>query len=228
MFSISPSDYIVIDDVPDMFVQEQPSGEVLPESTEEAWRLLGTNAVPDPSDTKAVAYAQARKRWINMNRFFMRAWADDVLDFSLYGIWALRDGLESLDLNAPDSVDPTTIGPRALRIETAAACVEEAPEALYKCREIMGPNGRDDWTQSNAPGSGGTRWTGVDGFHPDRWALWKTVFGEIAANNGQYKMPDHVVDAAKVRRQSPVETRMITYSILQRALAVMEKTEAAN
>lgn len=209
-------------------MQEQPSGEVLPESTEEAWRLLGTNAVPDPSDTKAVAYAQARKRWINMNRFFMRAWADDVLDFSLYGIWALRDGLESLDLNAPDSIDHTAIGPRTLRIETAAACVEEAPEALYKCREIMGPNGRSDWTQSNAPGSGGTRWTGVDGFHPDRWALWKTVFGEIAANNGQYKMPDHVVDAAKVRRQSPVETRMVIYSILQRALAVMEKTEAAN
>lgn len=97
----------------------------------------------------------------------MRLWKEDIAHFDVYGLWAMCEGLEDLDMNKPEGFD--VVVPRELAIQAAAACIEEAAATMYACREIMGPNGRDDWPENRgAPGLGGKRWKGVDGYHPDR------------------------------------------------------------
>ena len=185
--------------------------ENLPTDTQEAYDLLAADPDAAPKDdAKAQAYATAHRKYVNMHRFFMHIWQAGVLDCSSYGIYALRDGIEELDLDAEEAPGQHEC-PRAMAVEIAAASVQEAAPAMYACTDIMGPNGNPDWpSNAGAPGRGGKRWQGVDGYTPQRWALWKTIFMEIVEGKGKYKLPDYTVEASR------------------RALAAMEKAEAGS
>ncbi|EJD54617.1 hypothetical protein AURDEDRAFT_179730 [Auricularia subglabra TFB-10046 SS5] len=109
-------------------------------------------------------YAKLAARW-------------DACDLT-YGLWAMRDALEY----APDSKHFTDEEvSRAEAIECAAQWALYAAPLLLASREILGPNGNPDWpSNAGKPGRGGDLWKGVDGFHPDRWALWKAGFAQAA------------------------------------------------
>ncbi|KZV81233.1 hypothetical protein EXIGLDRAFT_779928 [Exidia glandulosa HHB12029] len=60
----------------------------------------------------------------------------------------------------------------------------------------MGPNGNPDWPDTmGVPGRGGDLWTGVDGYDPARWKLWKKGFEEVVADDDTV---EHVRRIAKV------------------------------
>lgn len=132
----------------------------------------------------------------------MQVWAAGVSDFELYALWMMREGLEDLDINRlEDTTDFEATGsliPAALGVEEASLAVQIAGELMYRSKYIGGPNGNPDWNQTNAPGRGGKRWKGVDGYHPDRWKLWKSVFAEVAAAKVNGKVGETAVKAAQV------------------------------
>ena len=164
----------------------------------------------------------------------MRLWAEEVADFELYGIWMMRKGLEDLDLDQPDVLsDPDQASfliyglpeTRTLSIEEASVCVEIAGAKMYKSSAIYGPNGNSNWDRPNAPGGGGARWTGVDGYHIDRWKLWKTVFEEIINAEGTPNVRTKAVEAAKVRYPHSLAQPLMTHPQIQLALENMNKVE---
>ena len=130
----------------------------------------------------------------------MRLWVEDIADFEVYGIWMMREGLEDLDLSQPEdtSKDPSTMSTTVtLAIEVADICIQTAGAKMYRSTAIFGPRGNPDWKQSNAPGRGGRRWEGVDGYHRERWKLWKAVFREVI--DAEETQRPRAIDAAKVR-----------------------------
>jgi hypothetical protein len=132
--------------------------------------------------------------WLLLNLFLARLWRDAAAaDWALYSLWALRNGLEDLPTPLPISAahdegsmkrDANTHTPAyvALVAETASLWLQTTAPLMYGCEEIWGPNGRDDWPSNRgAPGRGGKKWDGVDGFDKEhqRWALWKSVLREV-------------------------------------------------
>ncbi|GJE94470.1 DUF3632 domain-containing protein [Phanerochaete sordida] len=174
-----------------------PSGIMLPLDTTQAYDILSGATPEDPTDPTSKAYTDARAAWLNLVRFFMQVWAADVYDFALYGIWFMRAGLEDFDPADPGRV--TEIAPPALDLEAASVCVQVAGAQMYRSHLIAGPNGDPTWDSDlrGAPGRGGKRWTGIDGYSPDRWKLWKTVFGEYVAAEGKPSIWHNAVQAAK-------------------------------
>ncbi|KAJ8480927.1 hypothetical protein ONZ51_g6339 [Trametes cubensis] len=149
-----------------------------------------------PTDSPASrAGAAARKRWLNLNAFLARLWALGVMDCTMYGISTMRMELEPYSL-PPEKRPPTeAYGIQEIEVENAAIWVRIAGKRMFECREILGPKGNPNWDpQYGAAGSSGGTWEGVDGYHPERWALWKSIFGKIANEGGRQNM----VDAAKV------------------------------
>ena len=171
-----------------------------PLKTPEAHAILSGATPEDPDDPYNRDYAAARSAWLNTIRYLMRIWASDVYDFEIYGIWFMRDGLEYFDPARPEKVEDAMGLPPALMVEAASICVQEAGEKMYRSKLIEGPNGDPNWDVETRglPGRGGKRWTGVDGYHPDRWKLWKTVFKEYIDAEGREGIWPNAVEAAKV------------------------------
>ncbi|KIP10859.1 hypothetical protein PHLGIDRAFT_492550 [Phlebiopsis gigantea 11061_1 CR5-6] len=167
----------------------------------EVYRILSGDTPSDLNNPLSTAYSDARTHWLNLCRFIMRLWAEDVSDFEVYGIWMMRAGLEDLDLSHPEdtSKEPSTTMAVTitLGIEEAGVCVQAAGAKMYKSSTIFGPHGNPDWKQSNAPGRGGIRWKGVDGYHTERWKLWKALFKEVI--DAETTLRPRAIDAAKVR-----------------------------
>ncbi|KAI0329848.1 hypothetical protein GY45DRAFT_1303974 [Cubamyces sp. BRFM 1775] len=148
-----------------------------------------------PTDSPASrAGAVARVQWLNLNAFLAHLWALGVMDCEMYGISTMRMELEPYSL-PPDKRPPSeAYGIQEIEVECAATWVRIAGQRMYECREILGPKGNSDWDpHRGAPGSSGGTWDGVDGYHPERWALWKSIFEKVASQGGRRNM----VDAAK-------------------------------
>ncbi|KAL7283042.1 hypothetical protein ACG7TL_002466 [Trametes sanguinea] len=153
--------------------------------------LAGEPPTDSPHSQSAAA---ARTIWLNENAFVARLWALGVADMEFYGISTMRMELEPYSLPPERRPPCESHYTQAVDIENAAQWVRIAGKKMYECREILGPKGNPDWDpHRGAPGSSGGTWDGVDGFHPDRWALWKDIFKKVSEGGGWKKM----IDAAK-------------------------------
>lgn len=178
---------------------KSPDGKPLPVDSPEALAFLAGDRAAEPEDPTSALYVEARKSWLNRCRFLMQVWVSDVYDFELYGLWMMREGLEDFDLDRLGGKTDHSNIPVALAIEEASVCIQVAAEKMYRSKLIAGPKGSAGWDpRQGAPGRGGKRWQGVDGYHPDRWKLWKTIFKEIVDAKGRPGMSSHVVEAAQV------------------------------
>ncbi|EKM54441.1 uncharacterized protein PHACADRAFT_258288 [Phanerochaete carnosa HHB-10118-sp] len=173
-------------------------------------RIL-SGAIPEDPDPSNQLYVSARAVWLETRRYLMRVWVAGVYDFEIYGIWFMREGLEDLDLADLEWKTHTASAPPVLALEGASVCVQTAGEKMYRSNLVEGPNGNPNWNSNfGTAGRGGKRWTGVDGYHPDRWRLWKSVFQEYADAHGMKGIWPNAVEAAKT------------------AIAVMEKIESTD
>jgi hypothetical protein len=109
-------------------------------------------------------------KWVNMNAFVARLTSlsrpSDPLDFSLYGIWALRAALE--DQNPENNMPP------AQSIKAAAVWMIYASRAMWE-RSVSeqvyeGKTAREGTTLR------GSDWKGCS---KERWGTWKDRFSRI-------------------------------------------------
>ncbi|CAE6450163.1 unnamed protein product [Rhizoctonia solani] len=153
-----------------------------------AVRLEPQHLSGEDSQLNTIRLAVARHRWLSLQSFISRLWRDCKCDsYALYAVWALRSGLEDW----PES--PPAFGTRystfeespaylVLQVEAATIWINNAASLMYQCTKIWGPNGNPDWPKrAGAPGKGGRRWSGVDGYDREhkRWKLWKDGLGEV-------------------------------------------------
>ncbi|KAH9862960.1 hypothetical protein J1614_010689 [Plenodomus biglobosus] len=151
--------------------------EVLQHENEIIWRDLPVfgwvvrgawNIAPsDPGVT-----APQNKAWENLNAFVARLTAEagvrefgDCLDYALYGLWALRDVFEEVQLG---------LIPGTETLRAACMWMLYAPDALWKNRKV----GRKFEARV---GAGGRLFAdrGWLGFTQERWAVW--IEGLMAA-----------------------------------------------
>ncbi|KAL1742652.1 hypothetical protein HDZ31DRAFT_83972 [Schizophyllum fasciatum] len=147
-------------------------------STPEDAELFAEDHTGADATPRARAFTDARQRYLRLQRFLARTWAAGLWPCADFALWMLRDALEY----GPKEVTAWQRRfPRALIIEVAAQWAVFAGREMYACREVMGPNGNPEWPRNaGAPGRGGPRWKGVDGYDPERWRLWKETFAKIA------------------------------------------------
>jgi hypothetical protein len=155
------------------------------------------SSTPTSNDPVLAAAATARTRWLSLHTFLARLWAErGVSSLALNALWAARDGLE-YPADSPGRPGSEALGPRALRIETAAIWLSIAGREMYASREIWGPRGNEDWPENaGKPGRGGELWDGVDGYDPARWAVWK---GSLEGIVKEQDLSENVRTVAKVR-----------------------------
>ncbi len=116
-----------------------------------------------------------------------------ISDFSLWGLWALRDALEYVPDHDLDSTVFRSQGWRQdIYVPLAAIWIKCAGRMLYRrvlCR------GHEEWEGNLA--KGGNLWVGRRGFCRERWALWKRRFGEIAGFEQPTKVTRELARKAK-------------------------------
>ncbi|KAL1752762.1 hypothetical protein FB107DRAFT_292924 [Schizophyllum commune] len=149
-------------------------GKVIRTTPEDA-SLFASDAT-DAADARTLAFTAARRRFLRLHRFLACVWAAGLWPCADLALWTMRDALEY----EPNHSSYKRV-PRALKVEAAAQWAVHAVRAMYECKEIMGPKGNADWpANAGAPGRGGDKWEGVDGYDAARWRLWRGEFGRIA------------------------------------------------
>ena len=130
-----------------------------------------------------------RRRWLALQEFISRLWRDAKCDYyALYAIWAIREGLEDWPVPPPSfDVTPSSYeywpAYRAFLVEAASIWIRNTAPLMYANTQVWGKNGNPEWPDdAGAPGRGGTRWLGIDGYDLEhkRWNLWKQVLKEVA------------------------------------------------
>ncbi|KAL1679325.1 hypothetical protein EV122DRAFT_289694 [Schizophyllum commune] len=155
------------------------NGKVIRTTPEDA-SLLASDAT-DAADARTLAFTAARQRFLRLHLFLAHVWAAGLWPCADLALWTMRDALEY----APDHSTYKRV-PRTLKVEAAAQWAVHAGRAMYECKEIMGPKGNADWpANAGAPGRGGDKWEGVDGYDAARWRLWREEFGRIAEEEGE-------------------------------------------
>ncbi|KAI0373292.1 hypothetical protein BV20DRAFT_963135 [Pilatotrama ljubarskyi] len=197
-----------------------------PASCEACAALAGDPPATNSSE-RFRAGALARTRWLNMNAFVARLWTRAVIDCADYALMTMAHMLEPYSLPPEERRRGRGGGggsaecggtvwsamhedPMELQIEVASIWVQEVGDKMYASRQILGPNGNPDWPQNaGRPGGSGGTWDGVDGYHPERWTHWKSVFEGIAKGEGRRNMIEAATAAVEV--METVERRAATY-----------------
>lgn len=98
------------------------------------------------------------------------------LDFSLYGLWSMREALEYDELGEhwPQATKNDRLD---LEVSAAAQWIFYAGKEMFLFEHEY-PSGGN----KGARGKGGPRWPGKHGFCRERWDLWKVSFLEISAD----------------------------------------------
>lgn len=97
--------------------------------------------------------------------------AEDIADFALYGLWAMRAALEGeCECSPPQSAVHT--------IPIACLWVDHAGESLRLRTCDYGKAGR-----------GGSLWNGKSGFCEQRWAFWREQLEQAAKHT---ELPDTI------------------------------------
>ncbi|CAE6473699.1 unnamed protein product [Rhizoctonia solani] len=142
----------------------------------------------EDTESDTIRLAKSRHQWLSLQVFISRLWRDcGCNEYDKYAIWALRPALEDWPESPPacDAKCETfeeSPAYLAFQVEAASIWICNTAPLMYRCTGIMGPNGDPDWPQGyGAPGRGGRRWNGVDGYDREhkRWQLWKDVLGEV-------------------------------------------------
>ncbi|KZV86846.1 hypothetical protein EXIGLDRAFT_724350 [Exidia glandulosa HHB12029] len=166
--------------------------------TPEDYVSLCLPSPPSPDDARATAFYLAARRWVRYNAFcaLLTGWPNSFFNGLNFALWAMRDALEYAH-NSAYYTSNQSLGPRDLAIECAAAWVQHAGGRMYVSREIMGPKGNPDWPDNmGVPGKGGDLWTGVDGYDPARWQLWKKGFEAVVADDSTVERVRRIAKAA--------------------------------
>lgn len=140
--------------------------------------ISGTNSKTDDSNldfsplATGINKAEAQYEWQNLNAFAARCTAAQTLDLKIYGLWTLRDALESESSHCPSSHDIQFLD---VVVPAAAQWVLHAGKTIFNSNdevqedEIQPSHGLDSPTTVNL-------WKGKSGFCMGRWTLWKTRF----------------------------------------------------
>ncbi|KAF8216679.1 hypothetical protein K438DRAFT_1747865 [Mycena galopus ATCC 62051] len=136
-------------------------------ATREAW---------NDSPGAAFGYSEAAiAAWANANAFVARLTAEDVPEYSMYAIWAMREGLEEkrkLPEKKGNWLDAT--------VPAAAAWIAIWGKEMYERREDLTPQ---DPNEGNPAMPGDYMIKRTKNKRPEwsreRWAFWKQRFEEI-------------------------------------------------
>ncbi|KAL1745162.1 hypothetical protein HDZ31DRAFT_63417 [Schizophyllum fasciatum] len=156
--------------------------------------MLTAAELPPDADERAQAFHATGRKWVNLQTFLARAWAAGVYNGAVHALWAMRDALED-----EETEDTHPRMSRALAVEATAAWVTHAAKLMFRCKEIFGPNSRADWeANQGAPGRGGRKWDGVDGYDPARWKLWKDEFAMFLREERSHQHVRRAVESALI------------------------------
>ncbi|QRV90262.1 hypothetical protein RhiJN_18280 [Ceratobasidium sp. AG-Ba] len=176
--------------------------------TQRALAGLGSTTQKD-----IVPLVKQRNDWLSLQHFCASLWLHCGRDeYALYALWIIRDGLEDWPNDPPSfsSIPGTYENSPAyhvLNVEAALVWIIKVAELMYREIRVWGQNGNPNWPVcSGAPGKGGARWHGVDGYDIDhaRWDLWKDVLQKIVewcdqeeskGITGLHKLKNNVLDA---------------------------------
>ncbi|QRW02429.1 hypothetical protein RhiLY_01427 [Ceratobasidium sp. AG-Ba] len=171
-------------DFTDFFESETENSEM----SVEKQNVLAGRAPPVPAGDDFVGLVERRKSALALHEFYAILWKDcGREEYAMYSIWALREGLENwptipLSLNSKPALYSDWPVYRAIHVEIASVWICAVGDLMYKETGVWGPKGNPNWWEGSAPGAGGTRWRGIDGYDAqhERWGLWKSVFQEVA------------------------------------------------
>ncbi|CAE6496537.1 unnamed protein product [Rhizoctonia solani] len=182
-----------------------------------AFQLETSHLHGGESESDVTRLAKSRHQWLSLQSFISLLWRDcGYSDYALYAIWALRSGLEDWPESPPvygTECDTFEESPAylAFQVEAATIWICNTAPLMYKCTEIWGPKGNPDWPKrAGAPGRGGKRWDGVDGYDHDhkRWQVWKDVLNKVilwCGSAGNEKFQDSKVNYASKRALDAME-----------------------
>ncbi|EIW60787.1 uncharacterized protein TRAVEDRAFT_71075 [Trametes versicolor FP-101664 SS1] len=159
--------------------------------------ILAGDTPPDTLEGRG--WARARTGWLNYNIFRACLWALDAVEDPHWAMVMVAGYLEPLSL--PEDVwrskpsDATF--PCELGMETGMIWLRVAGAQMFACREV--------WDRETkiitSPGRSGGTWTGVVGYHPDRWAHWKDILQALVEEEkGEWR--PNVMEAAKLTLQA--------------------------
>jgi hypothetical protein len=109
--------------------------------------------------------------WTNINAFAARLTAAAAVDFSVYGIWAMRSALET-----PIDALPADEVPAAL--QAASAWLQLAGRPMHDSEQRWARS-----PQHGDPARGGPLYEGPPGFCAERWALWRARLRVLASDD---------------------------------------------
>ncbi|CAE7133179.1 unnamed protein product [Rhizoctonia solani] len=152
-----------------------------------AVQLEPKHLTDESTESDIIRLAKSRHQWLSFQSFISRLWRDcGRNEYAMYAIWALRPALEDWPESPPacdTKYETLEESPAylAFQVEAASVWICNTASLMYECTEIYGPRGDPNWPTRNAPGRGGRRWDGVDGYDREhkRWQLWKDVLGEV-------------------------------------------------
>jgi hypothetical protein len=134
--------------------------------------------------------------WTNANNFFAQVTHRDLLDLSMFAIWAMRQALE---YEYQDDEESTAAQKYDTFVPAAAAWVFGMGKSLARKREDLTPTDRK---QGN-PGRGGELWKGKAEFSEERWNFWKERFAAIAEMKGvSIRTSDTAKDAVEAMERA--------------------------
>jgi hypothetical protein len=106
--------------------------------------------------------------WASLNAFAARLTVANVLDFQLYGIWAMRSALEDGPVEGELSMDVLD-----RQIPAAATWI------LYAGSRLWDLSLKEEYAEERAA-RGGQKWQGPWGYNQPRWVFWKMRFEGFA------------------------------------------------
>jgi hypothetical protein len=134
--------------------------------------------------------------WTNLNTFFAHVTHKDLVDLSIFAIWAMR---EALEYEHQDDEEGTAVQKYNVLVPAAAAWVFGMGKKLARKRKDLTPTDRK---QGN-PGRGGDLWKGKAEFSEERWNFWKERFAAIADIKGiSSKTSDIAKDAVEAMERA--------------------------
>ncbi|KAH7399019.1 hypothetical protein DE146DRAFT_515312 [Phaeosphaeria sp. MPI-PUGE-AT-0046c] len=139
--------------------------------------------------TPGTSFALESTSWANMNYFYAMLTGRQVSDKSLFGLWAMRQALETPHADDPQS---TAVQKYDTYVPAAAVWAFGAFKVLANKQEDLTPK---DNKHGN-PAKGGELWKGKAEFSYERWSFWKERFAEIG------KMDDVSGDARNLARDA--------------------------
>ncbi|THV07768.1 hypothetical protein K435DRAFT_772153 [Dendrothele bispora CBS 962.96] len=106
--------------------------------------------------------------WASLNAFTARLSVAGVLDFRVYGIWAMRYSLEDAKIHPGTATDSDGLDATVLNVQIPAA----AAWILY-AGSLMWDLCETNAYQDDGSARGGPKWEGKGGYSQPRWVFWK-------------------------------------------------------